>query len=137
MLFQWKIIDRIAVKQWFGLFFVFIDRVSNQAILWPLVVARGASISCLLLLVCMRAEWQVPNKSNLGLMTIVGIFDAAGNAFFALATRVGRLDISAVLSSLYPAATIVLAWFILKERLTPTQWAGVVIAVASLVLISL
>jgi hypothetical protein len=100
----------------FGMFFVFIDRVSSQAILWPLVAARGTSITCLLLLVHMRGEFHVPEKNQLGLMALVGLFDAAGNTFFALATRMGRLDISVVLSSLYPATTVVLAWLVLKEK---------------------
>jgi drug/metabolite transporter (DMT)-like permease len=124
----------------FGMFFVFIDRVSSQAILWPLVAARGTSITCLLLLVHMRGEFHLPEKNQLGLMALVGLFDAAGNTFFALATRMGRLgrlDISVVLSSLYPAATVVLAWLILKERLTSTQWTGLAITAVSLVLISL
>jgi drug/metabolite transporter (DMT)-like permease len=121
----------------FGMFFVFIDRVSSQAILWPLVAARGTSITCLLLLVRIRGEFHVPEKNQLGLMALVGLFDAVGNTFFALATRMGRLDISVVLSSLYPAATVVLAWLILKERLTSTQWTGLAITAVSLALISL
>ena len=126
----------IAAGLGFGLFFVFIDRVSSQSVLWPLVAARAASIPCLLLLIRLRGQWQVPANSQLGLMALVGVFDAAGNAFFALASRSGRLDVSAVLSSLYPAATVVLAWLILKERLTPTQWAGVIVAAAALMLIA-
>ncbi|MFZ0243847.1 MAG: DMT family transporter [Desulfobacterales bacterium] len=121
----------------FGLFFIFIDRVSSQSVLWPLVAARGASIPCLLLLVHLRGEFRWPAKNQIGLLALIGLFDAAGNTFFALATRMGRLDIAAILSSLYPAATVMLAWVILKEHLTRTQWTGVVIAAASLVLISL
>ena len=90
----------------FGIFFVLIERVNSQAILWPLVAARGTSITCLLLLVLIRGEFHVPEKNQLSLMALVGFFDAAGNAFFALATRVARLDISVVLSSQYPAATL-------------------------------
>ncbi len=132
-----ELVHAVASGLGFGMFFVFIDRVSSQAILWPLVAARGTSITGLLLLVNIRGEFHLPKKNQLGLMALVGLFDAAGNTFFALATRVGRLDISVVLSSLYPAATVVLAWLILKERLTSSQWTGLAITAASLVLISL
>ncbi len=136
---------RLQVQEWthalaaglgFGLFFVFIDRASAQAILWPLVAARAASITCMLLLVLVRGEFAPPSANHFVLLALVGIFDAAGNAFFALASRIGRLDISAVLASLYPAATVLLAWFILRERLMPRQWAGVALAAVALVMIS-
>ena len=136
---------KLQVQEWthalvagagFGLFFVFIDRASDQAVLWPLVAARTASICCMLLLVALRGEMAPPPRGHLALLLAVGIFDAAGNTFFALASRIGRLDISAVLASLYPGATVLLAWLILRERLLPRQWAGVGLAAASLVMIS-
>ena len=90
----------------------------------------------MLCLVLLRKEFAVPSVNHLTLLIFVGLFDAAGNAFFALASRIGRLDISAVLASLYPAATVLLAWILLRERLLPKQWAGVALATAALVMIS-
>ena len=72
----------------------------------------------------------------LGLIAIAGVFDASGNTFYTLATRLGRLDIAAVLSSLYPASTIVLAVVILKERATRSQAAGMALALVAVALIS-
>jgi drug/metabolite transporter (DMT)-like permease len=126
----------LAAGVGFGLFFVFIDRASGQGVLWPLVAARAASIFFMLCLVLLRRDFAAPSASHLTLLVLVGICDAAGNAFFALASRIGRLDISAVLASLYPAATVLLAWVLLRERMLPRQWAGVALATAALVMIS-
>ena len=66
-----------------------------------------------------------------------GLFDTSGNLLFVSATRAGRLDVAAVLASLYPASTIVLAGWLLKEKLTQRQVWGMGIAVGAVVLITL
>jgi drug/metabolite transporter (DMT)-like permease len=62
--------------------------------------------------------------------------DVGGNLFFILASQTGRLDISAVLSSLYPGSTVILAWLFLKEKISPKQIAGIVSALIAIVLFS-
>lgn len=121
----------------FGVFLILIDRVNPGAILWPLVAARVASISLLVILIVVIAPFRGrPTAAGWPVIILAGIFDSGGNAFFALATQTGRLDVAAILSSLYPAATIALAWFILKERLLPQQWGGVAAALMAILLIS-
>ena len=69
-------------------------------------------------------------------MVLSGLLDSAGNALFIAATRHGRLDVAAVLSSLYPASTVILARVLLKERISKWQGLGIVGALASVALIS-
>ena len=120
----------------FGLFFVLIDRAIGESVMWPLVGARVASVGLMSLVILIKRQSLSSTKGQMGFMILAGIFDASGNAFFALATKLGRLDISAVLSSFYPAATILLAWLLLKEKLQWTQWFGVAVALISLGLIA-
>jgi len=120
----------------FGLFFVLIDSASQESVLWPLVGTRCMSLPLVLILFLLRSDTRIPAKNQWPLIAMAGIFDVLGNLFFAMATHIGRLDISATLSSLYPAATVFLAWFFIKERLLPQQWIGVGLALVALVLIA-
>ena len=117
----------------FALFFILIDRVSDQAVFWPLLAARLASVSCLLIFMMTRRQEMLPVTVQLPLIVVTGILDVSGNALFALAARMGRLDIAAMFSSLYPASTVILAWVILNERLLKRQWLGVLAALTALV----
>jgi len=67
---------------------------------------------------------------------LIGLLDSAGNALFIAATRHGRLDVAAVLSSLYPASTVILARVLLKEKISKLQSAGIIGALVSVLLIS-
>ena len=69
-------------------------------------------------------------------MVFSGLLDSAGNALFIAATRHGRLDVAAVLSSLYPASTVILARVLLKEKISKSQGAGIIGALVSVALIS-
>ena len=62
-----------------------------------------------------------------------GILDASANALFNLAAQGGELLVVAVIGSLYPAATIVLAHFVLHERMSRVQWCGVALALGAAV----
>lgn len=120
----------------FGGFMVLIDQAGETSVTWPLVAARVASVVALVVWIWWSGGSVRPAGKQIPLLLVVGICDLGGNAFFTVSAQVGRLDIAAVLGGLYPASTVLLAWFILKERLTRRQWVGVVLALVAVALIA-
>ncbi|MBL8057302.1 MAG: EamA family transporter [Anaerolineales bacterium] len=120
----------------FGLFFVFIALAGQAATFWPLVASRSASLALMLAITAAARQAPLPERPAWPLAALSGLLDACGNACFALAAQAGRLDVAAVLSSLYPASTVLLAVLVLKERFTRLQVAGIAAALAAIVLIA-
>ena len=120
----------------FGCFFIIISRVSSHSTFWPLAVARLSSVCFLLILAIFRREKGTPQRSVIPLILLSGALDAIGNTFFVLAAHSGQLDVAAVLSSLYPAATVGLATLVLHERVNRLQGLGIFLALLAIPLIS-
>ena len=120
----------------FGLFFVTLSRASSDAGLWPVLAARCASVASLMLLVSVRRSWTTVRPAATPLDAGAGILDTTANALYLLAVQRGLLSEVAVLSSLYPASTIVLARSVLHERLARLQWWGLALAGLAVVAIA-
>lgn len=121
----------------FGLFFILLDQVSEDAVFWPLASARGMSLAALLALALSSGQPWRPGAAALPVVLIAGTLDVGGNTFFLLSTQAGRLDVASVLSSLYPAVTVLLARVLLREHLSRPQTAGVLLALVAIPLIAL
>ncbi len=122
----------------FGLYFVFVDQATaDSAVFWNLAFARTLGGLLLLAIVLVTRRPVLPPRTILPLNVTAGILDAGGNLFFALAALAGRLDVAAILSSLYPGTTVLLAWAVLGERLNRPQAVGVMAALLAIVLIAL
>jgi len=78
----------------------------------------------------------VPARGAFATIAVAGVFDMLANVLYVLASHTGLLEIVAVLTSLYPASTVILARFVLDERLAPSQWVGVAFATAGVVLLA-
>ena len=120
----------------FGLFFVLLDRAGDESGIWPLVGARGASISIVLLVALVAKQTLRPSPGSMPVIAAAGLFDVAANLSYLLASRVGLLSLVAVLTSMYPAMTVILARFVLQERMHKAQIAGVAVAAVAVTLIA-
>ncbi|ABS27016.1 DMT family transporter [Anaeromyxobacter sp. Fw109-5] len=120
----------------FGGFLVLMDRGAQGGTFWPLAAARGTSLALALAAAAVRRGPWVPARSAAPLVVLSGALDAGGNAFFILAAQAGRLDVAAVLSSMYPASTVLLAAGLLRERVSRTQGAGIVAVLGAIALIA-
>ena len=121
----------------FGFYFVLIDRTVHDGVFWNLAFARSVAGVVLLGILLATRRPLLPPRPVLPLNLANGALDAGGNLFFALAAQSGRLDIAAVVASLYPGTTVLLARLILKERLNRLQTVGAVAALAAVVLVAL
>jgi drug/metabolite transporter (DMT)-like permease len=121
----------------FGVVFVALEHGAKTSTVMTLVVMRSASIVLLLGFAALTGWAQLRvGIRDLPVLTVVGGFDVGANATFAFATRHGLLSLVSVLSSLYPAMTVILARAVHSERLRGVQLAGVFAALAGVVLIA-
>jgi drug/metabolite transporter (DMT)-like permease len=123
----------------FGCYFIFMHNATqnNTATLWPMIVSRVAGTLLLLGFVLARREPLSVPRAAWKVVLINATLDLCGNFFYILASKAGRLDIAAVLSSLYPGATVVLAWLLLKEHISRWQVVGILLAFGAIVLFAI
>lgn len=128
--------DAVVAGLAFGLFFVLLDGAGDDTGLWPLVGGRTASLTVLTVLVLVRRERIVAAPGTRLPIVAAGVLDVAANLLYLLSTREGLLSIVAVLTSMYPASTILLARIVLGERMGRLQLAGLALAVAGVAMMT-
>ena len=128
----------------FGIYFISLRFANPLGVFEPIALARtGSIVTCCILLLLIRDDRETAHRnrpritSQLFAWAVgVALLDTAGNLLFTWSTRLGRLDVAAVLASLYPASTILLAAWRLHERPTRRQWLGMGLALAAVVMIT-
>jgi drug/metabolite transporter (DMT)-like permease len=121
----------------FGVFFVAISRPPAAAGLYPLVAARVASITLVAAVSLVLRQPLRLARGDLFPAAAAGLLDMTANALFVIATGHGMLALVTVLTSLYPAPTVLLAWGVLGQRPTPLRLAGLATAVAAIALVGM
>ena len=126
--------------------FVFLDGAPSDSGLATLIVMRIVGVALMLAGLAYAffryrprqfLEKEIFGRSLIWLVLLAGSGDVLGNVFFLVATRAGELAIAAVLTSLYPVGTILLARIVLKERIAKSQSLGIVLAIGACVLIAI
>jgi uncharacterized membrane protein len=121
----------------FGATFTALGQISGEAIFWPMTAGRVVACGGMMIFALVTGRPLALRSTPLRLLIMAGVIDILGNIFFLLATQNGRLDIAAVLASLYPAMTAILARLTLKEHLTRPQFIGFGAAALGIILITL
>lgn len=118
-------------------FFTFLAQVASAAVVLPSLIAKSASLGTALLLVILRPKRgdEIPFRQISPIAILGGVMDSTASALYVFAQQLTRLDVAVVLTSLYPASTIMLAYMIQKERISRRQWVGVILCLAAIVLI--
>lgn len=120
----------------FGFLYVGMARGSEYSPSMTMLTFRTTSIVILLVLVAFTRSTGGVTRSDIPILAAIGIIDASANLLFGVASTLGLLSTTSVISSLYPVMTAVLAAVVLRERLRPVQYAGVVVAMLGVVLLS-
>jgi drug/metabolite transporter (DMT)-like permease len=120
----------------FGTQLIFFKMANTGGILWAMTSARATGVLAILLVLAfmpLKGPWRGFWLTGIA----AGTLDTLGNLFYIQASRVGRLDVAALVCSLYPAGTILLAAVLLREWPTRRQFAGIALALAAVALLSI
>jgi drug/metabolite transporter (DMT)-like permease len=120
----------------FGLFFLCLKNAGQSGVLWPVAVSRtaGTLVAFGIALATRTRPWRRDGTAAIALVS--GAVDAAANVCYVLATRAGLFGLAVVVTSLYPGMTVLLARWVLGERMRWLQRAGLLLAAAGVVLLT-
>ena len=120
----------------FGLFYVCLARVHEDAGMWPVAISRVASTAVVVALALAVTRGVTVSRGAIPRIALIGVLEVGAAVTLLLALQRGPISVASVLASLYPVTTTFLAALVLHERLRGLQLAGVGLALVAVVLIS-
>ena len=121
----------------FGCYYIPLHASATHDWLWPSLIFRATSVTIVWSAILLTRARVHGVRPHLVALAAIGLLDTGGNTLFAAASSShGLLSVVSVLASLYPAVTVLLARFVLRERVERTQDLGVLVTLAGVVLIS-
>jgi len=121
----------------FAGYFLCIQRAGGGSVLWIAAASRAASFVATAALVLATRQFRPMDRTGVAWGVLAGLLDVTGSAFFIYASQTGRLDAAVVISSLYPAITVLLARVFLKEHFSRWRIVGLVAALLAVPMIAL
>jgi drug/metabolite transporter (DMT)-like permease len=119
----------------FAAFFIFLGEIPQGSLFYPLAIAKTISVLTAVSILAVQRNRIVPAADPA--LLFAGVLEAGGNWGYLLARQLTRLDVAVVLSSMYPAVTVILAWLVTRQHITRLQWAGMVLCLLAVALIAL
>jgi drug/metabolite transporter (DMT)-like permease len=121
----------------FGSFFILMDIAAREATIWPMLASRAGGVIIVAIYMLFRRDaWRL-ERNVWPVLVLNGFLDVGGTALYIFASQAGRLDVAAVISSLFPGMTVLLAALILKERVSRSQFIGILLALTAIVFLTL
>lgn len=120
----------------FAGFYLCIRQAGDGSAFWIAAMSKVASLTLTGLIVLIGRSARDIDRRGIALGILAGCLDIIGSVLFIRASQTGRLDTAVVLSSLYPAVTVLLARFVLKEHFTRWEALGMVAALLAVPMIA-
>jgi drug/metabolite transporter (DMT)-like permease len=130
------VVDGLLAGAGFGLLFIALGQVPESAGLLPLTLTQSTSVVAVVVTATAFRQPWVPRDPYVLRAVAAGVLGTTATLAFLLATQTGLLTVAAVLSSLYPATTVLLAAVVLRERIGRVQAIGLVLAVLAVALVA-
>jgi uncharacterized membrane protein len=120
----------------FGGFFILLHEASTRDVLWAVTIQRATGLCILAVIALARRPKLEMTRGDVPRLVLVGTLDQTANVLYGFASTVGLVSLSAVLVSLYPMVTVVLARVVLNERISRLQTSGVALALTGVALVA-